>query len=814
MSKRDHIKKFVKQNILLLTSPHVSINLIKNKKVQYFHRHNLKSSDRFKNREIAKETIEYLIKTSKIKTPEDLTKFSKSSTFLSKYLHDRDIEDLKIRLEGIKPGLITVEDLSRLSQEEFIQRKTKEFRDIAIKEAKIKLEKERGQLKKLKSQIEEEKKIVEKFKSELDNLPEVINPEDYISKTNEPIPIDQREGKLLWWEKLGLVDDPFPTKYGLNRIPEDRYEEIVVKTKIFDIYLQTISYRPEELFGKTIIIAGQFGSGKTTLFQYIAHKLSALSIYPIMAILDPIDDPEMIRRNMYSAIYDEISEALRMRCSIDPRARAVNIDKSNIVALLDHLKEKCSLKGYLLTIDGLHKAETTLDSSLEFVKQLQNFHEYLDSKGINIAILVAASPYWKRKLTHDPSYSGSYYRIDEIPPITFEDAYTLLEKRFKSYMREETTVPIFFNKRAIEFAYNYLSDKLGGNVYFRDFIDYILPRLEKGEYEEAGISVSIDMDALQNIDELLKKSVIKESYLIYRNNTEEKPTLRKACVRVLESIYKNNFSLEEDELFFKNKGAFWLLRKCGLIQRVKINKGKVAWGLSKDFLAALESLNERGFPPEIIFRSFGMDIKSVPKKKDKEDTRLAVVDNILATWESEWPEIVPLMQQFINNHKILIADYELSTDLLVSYSQTALESLVNAIKIVLGSNMTPSEWVRKTWVDLQIPDVIERILIGEIPSSSTRFIYLHDYYQSTDVLLEILSGLLNANRVVNLAETNLDWRDLRVLYDGIAAYNQGGFIQSVDLISDHAEKKRFVQASIWLSPFILGLIILNNFLRI
>jgi hypothetical protein len=67
--------------------------------------------------------------------------------------------------------------------------------------------------------------------------------------------------------------------------------------------------------------------------------------------------------------------------------------------------------------------------------------------------------------------------------------------------------------------------------------------------------------------------------------------------------------------------------------------------------------------------------------------------------------------------------------------------------------------------------------------------YLHDYYQSTDVLLEILSGLLNANRVVNLAQTNLDWKDLRILYESILTYNRGDLIQSVDLIAEHTEKK-------------------------
>src|SRR5207249_9809286 len=126
-------------------------------------------------------------------------------------------------------------------------------------------------------------------------------------------------------------------------------------------------------------------------------------------------------------------------------------------------------------------------------------------------------------------------------------AFKLLQNRLKAF-ESPSGIPVFLDKTGIEFAYREVASRSGGRVTFRSFIDYVLPRLERGEYDKAGISVAIDREAFEKIHLKLQHSAIRESYALYRESTWGKSTLLRACGAFLDNPYKRAYIADWDEL--------------------------------------------------------------------------------------------------------------------------------------------------------------------------------------------------------------------------------------------------------------------------
>ena len=95
-------------------------------------------------------------------------------------------------------------------------------------------------------------------------------------------PVKEPEKRsTLWWKEIGLLGDPFPTYTGLDQIPPDKYDDVVVLTPFFRRYIQEANKHPGMLIGKTILIGGEFGSGKTTLLQYLSAAMGRHGVMPV-----------------------------------------------------------------------------------------------------------------------------------------------------------------------------------------------------------------------------------------------------------------------------------------------------------------------------------------------------------------------------------------------------------------------------------------------------------------------------------------------------------------------------------------------------
>ena len=97
---------------------------------------------------------------------------------------------------------------------------------------------------------------------------------------------------MEWWQRLKLNDNPFERL----RSPLTGSMEYVVETPIYEKFSGRID-SIGTLFGKVFVIYGQFGSGKTTLFEYLTNKLR---------LLDKKIEPIFLRISKFTTDGDEI----------------------------------------------------------------------------------------------------------------------------------------------------------------------------------------------------------------------------------------------------------------------------------------------------------------------------------------------------------------------------------------------------------------------------------------------------------------------------------------------------------------------------
>ena len=159
-----------------------------------------------------------------------------------------------------------------------------------------------------------------------------------------------------WYKKLDLIANPFPTINGLLDIEEIFYDSIVLKTPIFTKYLDVIEKSPNELTNKSIIIYGEFGCGKSTLFDYLGYYLLKKNILPINIILDA--EPSLIKlhESFQTSIFNELIEHLD-DINYNPRDTFFKKDRDSILGLFKQIVKSTPFKSIIIFLDGLHKSE-------------------------------------------------------------------------------------------------------------------------------------------------------------------------------------------------------------------------------------------------------------------------------------------------------------------------------------------------------------------------------------------------------------------------------------------------------------------------
>jgi hypothetical protein len=517
-----------------------------------------------KDSEIAGELLEGMIRNAQIIKEETLDEKLKLP-FLRERIQNRDYyyERLRIKSRQITPML----DVDRLAEATYVEKIREELKN-EVKEEIIKQK---------KLEIKEwDEKIYEKAAEYL-SIPSILDGEDY------PIP-DVPDKDLIgeniyvpWWDRLGLKEDPFRELEGLSRIDRSLYDQIVCKTDIFIKYESMISTARKEILRNTVIY-GQFGSGKTTFFDYMNPLLYECKIFPIYVQLGG----EFEVRELIHEFKKRVNEELQRLHSVLAGERVATNGLSDEQAITDLMKKLIyrGAKGFVIFIDDLHKGP--LEKALGFMSYLQILSSQLRrTTDLDIGFFVAGSTDWENAITCTPKFSGSVDRQERMPPLKIDVAYEAISKRLKAFAKNPEN-PRQLDRQLVERIFKRLQYN-GQDITFRRIMRELVNEFDAGHFD--GISanpIQITQKTLDEISSLLEGDLKVRKQLHGILNSHKNLTIgqKRCCFEMLISLYLSN-GIPESEIREQDVSFLQQLERSGLLVKVDVDNTLI-WKVSKE----------------------------------------------------------------------------------------------------------------------------------------------------------------------------------------------------------------------------------------
>jgi hypothetical protein len=245
---------------------------------------------------------------------------------------------------------------------------------------------------------------------------------------------------MLWWKRFGLTQEPRLDVHPLS--PDDsrlfvRIQDSSV-AKVFSNLEEPILF-----FKKIHAILGTFGSGKTSMVNYIRYNMHLKSIkeFSINIEWKPITEKIKGQHEIRLWFLKEIQAELIQACEIasigatsnekealsklKTQISDTNFDERSVLKSIAELS--CFYEGFTIFIDELHKIPE-YQYVLDFFKGEQSLFQNICR--YPVAVFVACSETWEKNLQLDP-YSGIFDEIVMMPFWGSRYAYKLIDTRLR-----------------------------------------------------------------------------------------------------------------------------------------------------------------------------------------------------------------------------------------------------------------------------------------------------------------------------------------------------------------------------------------------
>jgi hypothetical protein len=424
LDRKEGIRTFIRENLKLFRSQFSETNYREAKRAFFV--------DKLRNEvgnprdtEIARGVMDHLIDIGVVRSDLDLEKVLSHQFLREKVVNPHEYWE-KLHSRGGVEGIVITPSEAR--QAEFMQK----FRDKVVETI-----------------IEEEKeKIKEGIESTL--FPSILDSKS----SGEPPPprVPETSAGTLWWQELNLEADPFPREEGLLEISDKYYNDIVCRTEVFEKYVGLLSDSPEEILKNTIFY-GDFGMGKTTLFDYLRSlMITQASCHPIYIQLLPEIDAHALMskfkiklleelRNLFHFLENRPAETFFEPFDPDPVS-------TQIYQIAEQIVKSGDCEGFVVFVDDLHKQDfgprgrEIFQSVVSLLSGLQTFcSEFSRKARMKMAFYVAAVPGWESKLKGISALSGSFSRHERMPEVTIDIAVEMLDKRFAAFALNKQNPP-------------------------------------------------------------------------------------------------------------------------------------------------------------------------------------------------------------------------------------------------------------------------------------------------------------------------------------------------------------------------------------
>ena len=781
MGKESIIISFIRDNLKTFQQKSFPEEAYKLKKHEYFMKYK-RILRKPKDPEIAKTTISYMINKRLIKDEVKLDEFLKLP-FFKKNIFNQDIlfEELKIK----NPNLDIIIEPSQMEKAEYANQIEERIKDKVLSKTQHLLDE---QSKKVQQEIEQKKKELESIPTRLDEI-EIEEPE--ITKSEKEV----RE----WWQILNLKEDPVPIQEGFQKIDTDYYEDIVVHTDIFKKYVNYCVNMQNEIF-KSTIFYGEFGSGKTSFFDYLKQILSRNKILLVYVPIWPSLDAEKIILDFKTDLIAIIkNEAKKFGTDLD-YINGENHDQT-IKKLFEELHLQNNFKGFVIVVDDLHKHDKAFDAVILFLSSLQIFITKLTRESkFNATAYVAGKPSWEKKIKANPSLSGSIIREEEMPEITVDHAYYMLNNRMVAFSINPEKKNIIGNAFVKE-----VYDELRKNkktITFRTFLQKALDEFKRGNFDKV-VTINpnaIPIGIIEDIKNIIKKSSKLNSQFemlrsLIQNNNEES---QQSCYELLGTLYLEKKIYESTSIWERNQWRIEKLRQSGLIINHEDEEG-IYWSITKEIRTVnQEIIDKHGISmEEYLIRVFF--INTVRKRNKINHPELQELKKIEKT-------------RIIESHKKIIQyaikDYERFLDInenqiidiapndIVNNCITVMSSLtrafmfLNGIPKIIGNDIEVLSFWTTFWK--KPSSTIE--FIDNIESNKKLDATVANYIfgicrEAIQVTISFMKDQIEKDRIFRLSYVNLTNQDCKKIDNCRTHWVNGDYYSMGKEISDYLEIK-------------------------
>ena len=665
-------------------------------------------------------------------------------------------------------------------------------------------------------QLEEKKNIIKKEIENLEKYRLIILDEnqsrsdDDIFNEINTINIETKylDSDFNWYKKLDLVANPFPTINGLLDIEEIFYDSIVLKTPIFTKYLEVIESAPNELTNKSIIIYGEYGCGKSTLFDYLGYYLLKKNILPINIILDAEPSLPKLHESFQTAIFNELVEHLG-DLNFNQRNSFYKKDRDSILELFRQTVNSTPYKAFIIFLDGLHKSEDNKEIPLKFLIELQNIIEFFNRKKIKLGIFVSGSNDWKTSMKYGSKVSGSFYTMDKIPEITPQQAYDMLQMRFETFSNDNSKDIEYFSLNDMDVLINTIKKRPTSEVSFRVFINEFL---NTGFIINDSIkfNINLEKDFLQTIsDELNKNPELRIFLTNIKEHFSKNQDSYQLLTLILSDLYEKRYFFEKDRYIIQNKPFIDLLVKNNmLLIRKDQKKNLIIYSLKDSVFNSFNSIEKkiRLFPKYYLNIYFSHEKEKV--KEDAEYLKLLdtlnrikssssmykdKIEKIIKLYENDYIPFIQVLEDSMGSPRIEIEKK------IILKMENLLIPLLNLIIDLSNENFKIKEkediyqLFRYSWLDNEELTFFfkerEKNLKKILKSKLEKGKFFKSFQDAFEHMVWKLGKHITYNTTLIVGSKDLTNHDKRELNKARALYNVPQYLQSIRTYSDLIEIK-------------------------
>lgn len=737
-----------------------------------------------KDSEIAGEIVENMILSSQFSNKEELEKLLDLPFFKSK-LHNKEYfyERFSVKTQSSIP-LFSKKDLEKA---ENIRKVKDELKEEVLEEV----------IEEKKSAIREwEEKLAEKANKYF-SFPSILDGKEY------PLP-EINEKKLTetiyspWWEKIGLIKDPFLPLDGISTRDRDLLEKIVLKTEIFKKYCSILENSIYELY-KNIVVYGDYGSGKTTFFDFLNPELFERKVIPLYIQLGGEFE---VRENIYEFRKRVITE-LRKLYPIFTEENLPQIEtmkeEQAIIALMTKLSFK-GAKGFVIFIDDLHKGK--IPKALRFMSYLQILSSQLRrGTDLNIGFFVAGATEWEDKITNSSKFSGSIDKQERMPQLKPEVALEAINKRLKAFAKNPENpkqIEMLFITRIYRTLRHY-----SRKITFRSVMREVINEFEASHF--TGLSTNplkIEDSVLQQIRDSFEENsgaFIQLQKILFSKSLN--PLQRKHCLELLIKIYVYN-GLRESDIKRPDVPFLQRLNKAGLI--IKVIDDPLLWKVSRKLYEVNKKIiKEQNLSMEdYLLKLYPDQIPEEEKKRISRSQDIIIIDHLLTFMKRRLGYLI--LKDAKACHKQILASKRKYANLkeepkiIIRKCNESLSKLTKAYMLfeklrVLESSPKNNFRILNFWTDFWwSPEPINqylRAVNSQIKPKRKIPLVLAFYRESFSQILDFFRNEFENSRIFHIPIINLKNEEIKLLHECRVLWMKNKFWEMLDLLVTNVERK-------------------------